>query len=326
MPRAARVQYENAFYHVMNRGRGRRWIYHGNAYYEAFLKTLEESHERYEAKFHAYCLMGNHYHLLIETPLANLDQIMRHINGLYTQRYNRLKRTDGPLFRGRYRSILVDEDAYLLQVSRYIHRNPLEVKGARTDALYKHGWSSYRAYVNKAQAPGWLSRDLTYRTLGGADRYAKYEEFVLRGNDSRTEEFYGGDCLTSVLGDQEFRQSVYDERDNHLVVTDVADLVEHRPEMDEIIEIVSSVFGVTVEDIKQKKRGRQQKNLPRQVAIYCCQRLSGGSQKEVAAKFSLTHRGSVSSAVKSVGNSLERGDLKRFLIEVESGLNLTKLT
>ena len=79
MPRAARVQYENAFYHVMNIGRGRRWIYHGEAYYKAFLKTLEESHERYEARFHAYCLMGNHYHLLIETPLGNLDQIMRHI-------------------------------------------------------------------------------------------------------------------------------------------------------------------------------------------------------------------------------------------------------
>ena len=118
----------------MNRGRGRRWIFHGDAYYEAFLGTLEEAHDRHDARIHAYCLMGNHYHLLIETPLANLDRIMRHINGLYTQRYNRLKRTDGPLFRGRYKSILVDETAYLLQVSRYIHRNPIEVKGAPSDA------------------------------------------------------------------------------------------------------------------------------------------------------------------------------------------------
>ena len=78
--------------------------------------------------------MGNHYHLLVETPLGNLDRIMRHINGVYTQRYNRLKKTDGPLFRGRYKAILVDEDSYLLQVSRYIHRNPVEVKGASKDA------------------------------------------------------------------------------------------------------------------------------------------------------------------------------------------------
>ena len=176
MPRPPRIQYENAFYHVMNRGRGRRWIFHGKAYYEAFITTLEESHHRYDARIHAYCLMGNHYHLLIETPLANLDRIMRHINGLYTQRYNRLKRTDGPLFRGRYKSVLVDENAYLLQVSRYIHRNPLEIKGASLDAMEKHKWSSYPAYVNAVIAPLWLSRSLTYSMLGGEDCYAKYSK------------------------------------------------------------------------------------------------------------------------------------------------------
>lgn len=107
---------------------GRRWIYHGEDYYEEFLSTLGEAHKRYGAKFHAYCLMGNHYHLLVETPLANLDRIMRHINGVYTQRYNRRKKTDSPLFRGRYNAILVDENGYLLQIGRLIHRNPLEVQ------------------------------------------------------------------------------------------------------------------------------------------------------------------------------------------------------
>lgn len=141
MPRPARIQNENAFYHVMNRGRGRRWVFHGERYYEAFLKTLEESHDRFDARIHAYCLMGNHYHLLLETPLANLDRIMRHINGVYTQRYNRLKRTDGPLFRGRYKLVLIDESAHLLQVSRYIHRNPAEVKGATEDVLDAYVWS-----------------------------------------------------------------------------------------------------------------------------------------------------------------------------------------
>ena len=74
MPRPARIQYENAFYHVMNRGRGRRWVFHDERYYEAFLKTLEESHVRFDTRIHAYCLIGNHYHLLLETPLANLDR------------------------------------------------------------------------------------------------------------------------------------------------------------------------------------------------------------------------------------------------------------
>jgi len=97
MPRPQRIQYENAFYHVMNRGRGRQTIFHDKNYYHAFLQTLNEAHSRFDAIIHAYCLMGNHYHLLIETPRANLDRIMRHINGLYTQRYNRLKNTDSPL-------------------------------------------------------------------------------------------------------------------------------------------------------------------------------------------------------------------------------------
>ncbi|OED44050.1 hypothetical protein AB833_02465 [Chromatiales bacterium (ex Bugula neritina AB1)] len=111
----------------MNRGRGRQTIFHDPEYCSAFLQTLKEVHKRFDAQIRAYCLMGNHYHFLVGTPRANLDRIMRHIIGIYTQRYNRLKGTDGPLFRGRYKSILVDEDAYLLQVGRYIHRNPAEV-------------------------------------------------------------------------------------------------------------------------------------------------------------------------------------------------------
>ena len=92
MPRPERIEYENAFYHAMNRGRGRQNVFHDEPYYQAFLDTLAEVHQRFNCVFHAYCLMGNHYHLLIETPDANLGRIMRHINGVYTQRYNRLKK------------------------------------------------------------------------------------------------------------------------------------------------------------------------------------------------------------------------------------------
>ena len=101
MPRPLRMEYENAYYHVMNRGRGRQQIFHGEPYYQAFLTTLSEAHQRFGLEIHAYCLMGNHYHLLLCTPRGNLSRCMRHINGLYTQRYNRLKKTDGPLFRQR---------------------------------------------------------------------------------------------------------------------------------------------------------------------------------------------------------------------------------
>ena len=166
MPRPQRIEYEGAFYHVMNRGRGRQLIFHGDEYYYAFLDVLAEVDQRFNCLVHAYCLMGNHYHLLIETPNANLSRIMRHVNGVYTQRYNNLKRTDGPLFRGRFKSILVDGDAYLLQLSRYIHRNPIDLKTPLVKDLSEYQWSSYPAYINKKKGPDWLIREKTYEMLG----------------------------------------------------------------------------------------------------------------------------------------------------------------
>ena len=149
MPRPERIEYEYAFYHVMNRGRGRRLIFHNEQYYQVFLETLESACERFGGIVHAYCLMGNHYHLLIETPLANLGRIMRHVNGVYTQQYNRIKKTDGSLFRGRYKALIVDADAYLLQLTRYIHRNPIDTKRPMVDELQDYPWSSYPAYDKK---------------------------------------------------------------------------------------------------------------------------------------------------------------------------------
>ena len=105
MPRPTRIEYEGAFHHVMNRGRNQQTIFHDERYFKEFLKTLKEVSEQFDAIIHAYCLMSNHYHLLIETPKANLSRIMQHINGVYTQRHNRLKKRDGPLFRGRYKSV-----------------------------------------------------------------------------------------------------------------------------------------------------------------------------------------------------------------------------
>ncbi len=86
MPRPTRIEYENAYYHVMNRGRQRQRIFHDPLYYQAFLGTLAEAHERFGVMIHGYCLMGNHYHLLLQTPCGNLGRVMRHINGVYAQR------------------------------------------------------------------------------------------------------------------------------------------------------------------------------------------------------------------------------------------------
>ena len=174
MSRPLRIEYEDAFYHVMNRGRGRKTIFHDNAYYEAFLACLTEANVRFGLEVHAWCLMGNHYHLMVKTPRGNLSRALRHIDGVYTQRYNRLANTDGPLFRGRYKAIVIDSNSYLLQTSRYIHRNPIELRQPLVQKLEDYPWSSYPAYVNKANIPVFLNRDTVYGELGSYQKYAAY--------------------------------------------------------------------------------------------------------------------------------------------------------
>ncbi len=256
MPRPTRIQYDHAFYHVMNRGRGRQAIFHDEAYYSAFLETLSEAHARFDAVIHAYCLMGNHYHLLIETPRANLDRIMHHINGVYTQRYNRLRETDGPLFRGRYKAILVDADAYLLQLSRYIHRNPVEVRGADIDKLNRYKWSSYLAYINKTKAAPWLEQEKTYQMLGQRRRYAGYKAFVAHGVDDEINNFYGKGNVSAVLGGDEFKQELVKREADLQVSGDLCEAVMERPSVAVVVQAICMVFDVLPQSLLQRQPGR----------------------------------------------------------------------
>jgi len=125
MARPLRVEYESALYHVMARGNRREPIYEEDTDREHFLELLGESCRRFNWICYAYCLMGNHYHLMIETPDANLSKGMRHLNGVYTQAFNRCHRRVGHVFQGRYKAILVEADSYLMELSRYVVLNPV---------------------------------------------------------------------------------------------------------------------------------------------------------------------------------------------------------
>jgi len=323
MPRPTRIQYEDALYHVMNRGRGRQTIFHGSAYYSAFLQTLKEAHDRFDAQIHAYCLMRNHYHLLIGTPRANLDRIMRHINGVYTQRYNRLKHTDGPLFKGRYKSILIDEDEYLLQVGRYIHRNPADVKGATEKVLDTFCWSSYPAYINRAAAPDWLSREMTYRMLGQRNRYAGYRAYVAQGNEEEFLQFYSKGNLAGVLGGKTFREDIKEREDELRVSGDLSQALSERPDFNSIVSVVARVFKTTQAEIVKNEKGRdQQVIVARQLAIYCCQQLGDHSLREIAEKFNYTNQGSVSGAVAATKRRLSDEGLISEYRKVEKSLGI----
>ena len=141
MARPLRITYPGAFYHITSRGNERKEIFKSRADKDKFLFYLESATRRYDAIIHVYCLMSNHYHLLLETPSGNLSQIMRHINGAYTTYFNKKRQRVGHLLQGRFKSILVDMDEYCKELSRYIHLNPIRAK--MIDNLKDYRWSSY---------------------------------------------------------------------------------------------------------------------------------------------------------------------------------------
>ena len=141
MARPLRIEFPNAFYHVTSLGNERKTVFRNNRDRERFLSYLESAHERYGAILHVYCLMDNHYHLLLETPRGNLSQSLHHINGAYTTYFNIKHRRSGHLFQGRFKAILVEKDSYSGELSRYIHLNP--VRAGLVKNPLRYGWSSY---------------------------------------------------------------------------------------------------------------------------------------------------------------------------------------
>lgn len=155
MSRDLRIQYPSAWYQVMNRGLNRRRIFKDDSHRELFLEFLSAIHNRYGMEIHAYCLMSNHYHLLIHTLKRNISQAMRHLNSLYTKGFNRREKRDGPLFRGRYKAILIEAEHCGLELSRYLHMNRVAAKICLHPEDYR--WSSYKELKDIAQSIGKIS-------------------------------------------------------------------------------------------------------------------------------------------------------------------------
>jgi putative transposase len=175
------MEFPGAVYHLTSRGNARQKIFLSDADRELFLDTLTQVVSRYGWICHAYCLMANHYHLLVETPRGNLAIGMRQLNGIYTQSFNRRHKRVGHLLQGRYKAILVEKESYLLELCRYIVLNPARVKERIEHAAWK--WSSYRATSGQAKVPELLSVDWVLGQFGKHRRTAqkRYRDFVRDG-------------------------------------------------------------------------------------------------------------------------------------------------
>lgn len=183
MARPLRLEYPGAVYHVTSRGNARQDIVLDDRDRTLFLDRLAHVIDRFGWRCHAYCLMDNHYHLMVETPQPNLSRGMRQLNGTYTQAFNRRHRRVGHLFQGRFTAILVEKEAHLLELCRYVVLNPVRARLVTYPRLW--AWSSYRATAGARPRPTWLTTDWILGQFGRMQRDAqrRYRVFVAEGRD-----------------------------------------------------------------------------------------------------------------------------------------------
>lgn len=302
MARPLRIEYNGAWYHVINRGAGRRAVFTTDEQRRYFLSLLADASDRFNAEWHAYCLMANHYHLLVRIPEANLQRIMRHINGLYTQYYNRTEGRDGPLFRGRYKAILVEAQAYWTQLSRYIHRNPLEA--GLVKRLDRYRWSSYPAYIGKQKRPDWLTCEYILTSLASRRKIDAYKDYVAKGIDEEILEIYGKNKQPPILGSEEFKAKLKLRTQN----IDVPDLRQARGKLTvkRIVEVVCQRLKVGEESVWTSRRGQAVENPARSMAMFVCQREGDMKLGEIARRFGLKHYASASSGIRQFETRLAK--------------------
>lgn len=182
MARPLRIEYPGALYHVTSRGNGRKNIFRNDSDRNNFFRIFSSTIKRYNWLCHAYCLMGNHYHLLVETPDGNLSAGMRQLNGVYTQRFNFMHKTVGHLLQGRYQAFLVEKDSYLLEVARYVVLNPVRARIVASPNEWE--WSSYLATAGKRKTPTWLTTEwiLSFFDERKTTAQRQYQQFIYAGS------------------------------------------------------------------------------------------------------------------------------------------------
>ena len=307
MARPLRIQYVGAFYHITSRGNERRSIFKNRRDREKLLSFFSEAVARFGVSIHCYCLMENHYHLLLEISELNLSQALHLINAGYTTYFNRVYNRSGHLFQGRYRAILVERDQYASVLSRYIHLNPVRAGIAKSPENYP--WSSYGGYLNPKEKPVWLKTSLILGYFGGSVGQAKrkYREFVEDTSREAVSDPLSGVTSGVILGSESFIEWIRDhvikgkqvDRDlpslrqlqARLSVNQVKDMVEHSLECQRWL---------------------------RDVCIYYCHRYTGETLKRIGEMFGGMGESAVSQAIRRLNQRMsEDKRLEKEVLKLE---------
>ena len=301
MTRPLRLEFAGALFHLTARGDRQESIFLDDRDRRRFLELLGKEIQQQGWLCYAYCLMDNHYHLLIETPQANLVRGMRRLNGVYTQWFNRRRKKSGHVFQGRYKSILVDKDNYLLELCRYIVLNP--VRAEMVKAPGEWGWSSYRASVGASVVPKWLAVDEVISLFSGGR--SNYRKFVMEGIGQGT--VWEGLTGQIYLGGESFLERMQDMADGK-PVRGVAK-VQRQPRMAKAPEILGRVaqeFGIAVERVLERRHKEAY-----WLGVYLLRRVGNLTLAEVANRAGVTV-----ARISQIQTKIENGEKSRKMAAV----------
>jgi len=295
MARPYRLQGENCFYHITSRGDDRKKIYISEYDFKKFLEYLLKAKERFSFYLYAYVLMPNHYHLLIETMTPNLSRIMQYLNTAYTTYYNVKRKRCGHLFQGRYKSILVDKQSYFLELSRYIHLNPVKAKLVQNPEEYR--WSSCKGYISK-KGDGYIDKEQIKENLDMNE--TQYRQFLLNDIEGTETNPFKDIYAGFILGPVPFIKEKLQDLKIQVESGDISykKRLTNIIEKEEILNAVAKKYGKTPEELyKSKSRPMKAKK----VAIYLMKRLSSLPNSKIGETFGLTY-----SAVSKATAGMER--------------------
>jgi putative transposase len=316
MARPIRLEYEGAVYHVTLRGNRRCEVFLSDADREHFLSTLAESLHRFDVQLYLFCLMTNHVHLVLATPRGNLSRFMHRLETAYTVYFNRRHGQSGHLVQGRFGASLVEEDEYILKLSRYVHLNPVFTKAQRSrtiaerkEFLRSYVWSSYRSYIGRCKPLEYVEYGPVLSMMGAAQRRQRgiYQRFVEGGIDEVDAAFVEDHRRSRLcIGSEACRERIaamYRERaEGHGKVEDVSFGRHGRSQpVEEVLDCVCQVLGVSREVVTR----RQRDSWVRPVAAKALCDHSGLTQREVAEVLHLTSGGAVSKQLSKLSEVLE---------------------
>ncbi|MDH3445777.1 MAG: transposase, partial [Deltaproteobacteria bacterium] len=299
MARPLRISYPNAFYHVTCRGNDRRAIFRDDHDRTRFVERLRSAAEIFSGRVHAYVLMSNHFHLIVETPKANLSEFMRQFNISYTGYFNRRHRRAGHLYQGRFKAIVVDQDSYLLELSRYVHLNPIRIRSQaqrpekeRLREISRYRWSSLPGYLDRKRKESWLTYEAVLDYVGGSRK--KYAAFVQDGIRDGFGTPWDDLLAQMVLGDGKFLAKLKGMKDA-VIKGDAKDQPSYRMiqsvEAEAVLKQAADYFRLSEVELT-KKRGRHRQE--RALVMELLHRYSGLKQRMIGERFGGLDEGLVS--------------------------------